>query len=161
LKYIRAQKLLLAIPPKLENLIGFDLDITEISFFGQLLNIGYYIATINNTGLPDNIQARHFGADTPYNVSFVPGPYFVQASDILGLFNAKYCSPVPVSDETAKANVIAAVQRLKTTGTLNTTTPDFVQFHSHTPFEVTVSVDAVQNGFYKDLYALQGLRNSY
>jgi hypothetical protein len=161
LKYIQAKKLLLAIPPKLENLIGFDLDITETSLFRQLLNTGYYTAIINNTGLPDDIEVRNFGADTPYNVPFVPGPYFVQASDISGLFNVKYCSPVPVSDEIAKANIVAAVQRLRTAGTLNTTTPDFVQFHSHTPFEMTVSVDAVQNGFYKDLYALQGLKNTY
>jgi hypothetical protein len=26
---------------------------------------------------------------------------------------------------------------------------------------MTVSADAVQNGFYKDLYALQGLKNTY
>jgi hypothetical protein len=161
LRYIQAKKLFLAISPKLENLIVYDLDITETALFGQLLNTGYYTAIANNTGLPDNIEVRNFGADTPYNVPFVPGPYFVQASEISGLFNVKYCSPIPVSDETAKVNIVAATQRLKTASTLNTTTPDFVQFHSHTPLEMTVSVDAVQNGFYKDLYALQGLKNTY
>jgi len=117
LKYIQAKKLFLAIPPKLENFLGFALDVTEISLFGQLLNTGYYTTIINNTGLLDNIEIGNFGADTPYNVPFVPGPYFVEASDISGLFNVKYCSSIPVSDETAKANIIAAVQRLKTAGT--------------------------------------------
>jgi hypothetical protein len=34
-------------------------------------------------------------------------------------------APIIVSDETVKANIVAA-QRLKTASTLNTTTPDFV-----------------------------------
>ncbi|OCK75969.1 flavin-containing superfamily amine oxidase-like protein [Lepidopterella palustris CBS 459.81] len=161
LKCIKAKKLLLTIPPKLENLEGFDLDTNERSLFSQFNNTGYYTAILKNTGIADNTEVRNFGADSPYNVPVLPGPYFLQASGISGLLNVKYCSPHPVSDETAKANIITAVQKLNTAGTLNTTTPEFVAFGSHTPFEMTVSVDAVQSGFYKSLYGLQGLKKTY
>jgi hypothetical protein len=120
LKYIQAKKLPLAIPPRLENLIGFDLDATEISLFRQQSNTGHFTAIIKNTGLPNNIEVRNFSVNTLYNVPFVPGLYFVQAIDISGFFNVKYCSPITFSDEAAKANIVAAVQRLKIAGTLNT-----------------------------------------
>jgi hypothetical protein len=160
-KLILAKKLLLSIPPKLENLVGFDLGVNETSVFSQISNVGYYSAVINNTGITGNVEIRNFGANSPYNFPVLPGPYFVQSSDINGLFTVKYCSPTAVSDDTAKAEIVAAVQRLRTAGTFNTTTPEFVAFHSHTPFEMTVSVDAIQNGFYKNLYALQGLKKTY
>ncbi|KAF2807364.1 flavin-containing superfamily amine oxidase-like protein [Mytilinidion resinicola] len=160
-KLIIAKKLLSSIPPKLENLLGWDLDLNERVIFSEFLNAGYYSAIIKNTGIPDGIEVRNFGADTPYNVPFLPGPYFVQSTDTKGLFTVKYCTPAPIGDDNAKSAIIAAVQRLKTAGTLNTTTPEFVIFHSHSPFESTVSVEAIKSGFYKKLYALQGGKKTF
>lgn len=51
--------------------------------------------------------------------------------------------------------------RLRTAGTLNTTTPEFAAYESHTPFELTVPKEAIAGGFYKDLYALQGQRHTW
>ncbi|KAI9745011.1 MAG: hypothetical protein M1818_001289 [Claussenomyces sp. TS43310] len=161
LKLIIAKKLLLSIPPKLDNLVGFDLDPNEVSAFSQITSAGYYTAVINNTGIDGHIEVRNFGADSPYNVPVLPGPYFVQASAITGLFTVKYCTPHPVGDASAKASIIANVQRLRSAGTLNTTTPEFVAFHSHAPFSMTVSVEAIQDGFYKNLSALQGYKETY
>jgi hypothetical protein len=161
-KLIIAKRLLSSIPPKLENLRGWDLDSNERGLFAKFQNTGYYTAIIKNTGIPDGIEARNFGADTPYNVPFLPGPYFVQGTDTKGLFTVKYCSPCEIGDTAAKANIIAAVERLKTGGAVATaTTPEFVEFHSHSPFSVTVSVDAIKGGFYKKLYALQGQKNTW
>jgi hypothetical protein len=107
------------------------------------------------------MEVRNFGADTLYNVPVLPGPYFIQACDIPGVFNVKYCSPYPMSESDAKEEIIACVQRLKTAGTFDTTKPEFLEFHAHVPFEMTVSAEAIQEGFYNKLYALQGAKNTY
>ena len=41
-KLILAKKLVITIPPKLDNLVGFDLSFNETSLFGQLPNTGNY-----------------------------------------------------------------------------------------------------------------------
>jgi monoamine oxidase len=48
-KVIKACKLLMSIPPKLHNLVGFDLDQTEHSLFSQFINTAYYTGLIRNT----------------------------------------------------------------------------------------------------------------
>lgn len=40
-------------------------------------------------------------------------------------------------------------------------TPEFVAYNSHTPYELRVSADAIAAGFYQNLTALQGQRNTY
>ncbi|OCK74613.1 flavin-containing superfamily amine oxidase-like protein [Lepidopterella palustris CBS 459.81] len=161
LKCIIAKKILLSIPPLVENLGFLDLDATEKALFGQFSSAGYYVAILNNTGIPDNIEVRNFGADTPYSVPVLPGPYFIQPSGIPGLFSVKYASQTPMPDEVVKADIVSAVLKLRSAGSLNTTTPGFVFYSTHTPFELTVPIDAIEGGFYRNLYALQGLKNTF
>jgi len=160
-KLIKAKKLLLTIPPIIDNLSGLDLDTNEKSLFSQFEHGSWFTACLKNTGIPEHKEVRNFGADTPYNVPALPGPYFIQACDIPGVFNVKYCSPFPMSESDGKEEILAAVQRLKTAGTLNTTKPEFLEFHAHVPFEMIVSTEAIKEGFYKKLYALQGEKNTY
>jgi hypothetical protein len=161
LKLIKAKKLLLTIPPKLENLSGFDLDSHERSLFTQFGNTGWFSGVLKNTGIPSNTEVRNFGSDTLYNLPVLPGIYMIQACSIPGLFNVKYCSLQSVSESAVKQEIINAIKRLKTAGTLNTTTPEFVEFHAHMPFELTVSIEAIQDGFYRKLYGLQGVKHTY
>ncbi|EXJ86868.1 hypothetical protein A1O3_03822 [Capronia epimyces CBS 606.96] len=163
-KLIKAKKLLLAIPPKLDNLAGFDLDATERALFGQIQNVGYYAAIINDTGIPDAVELRNFGVDSPWNVPALPGPYFIQAANTAGLFSVKYNSPVQISDDQVKTEIVAALNRVKAAGSVNTTavtTPHFVEYHSHAPFAFNVPAAAIQDGFYTHLYALQGRKNTF
>lgn len=160
-KYIEAKKLLSAIPPKLDKLAGFDLDSIERGLVSEFKNTGYYTAIIKNTGIVGAVEYKNRGVDSPYNVPVLPGTYYIQVTKIPGHFSVKYCSPQQLSEEVVKANIIADVERLKIGGTANTTTPEFVVFHSHAPFEMTVSPQAIQDGFYKKLYALQGQKNTY
>jgi hypothetical protein len=39
--------------------------------------------------------------------------------------------------------------------------PYFAIFSSHTPYELRVPAKAIKNGFYKELYGLQGQRRTY
>jgi hypothetical protein len=40
-------------------------------------------------------------------------------------------------------------------------TPEFVEFNNHSPFELTVSSEAIKGGFYGQLNKLQGERSTW
>jgi hypothetical protein len=161
LKIIRARKLLVTIPPKVDNLHGFDLDPTELGLFAQFGNSAYYTGLLRNSGIPDNYSVNNIGADTPYHLPALPGVYAISPTGIPGLHSVKYGSPVQLSDAQVKSDILAAVKRLRTAGTIPTTTPEFAVFASHSPFELTVPASAIKSGFYTRLYALQGRNRTY
>jgi hypothetical protein len=160
-KLIRAKKIVLTIPPKLGNLQGFDLDKTERKLFGQFSNSAYYTGILRNSGIPEDTTVANVGPNTRDNLPALPGVYSIMPTGVKGLANVKYGSAVALSDAQVKANIIAGVTRLRKAGTLDTTTPEFAVFSSHTPFELTVPAKAIKKGFYKELYGLQGHRNTY
>jgi hypothetical protein len=161
LRLIQAKKVVVTIPPKLDNLDVFDLDATETSLFGQFGNSAYYTGVLRNSGIPDNVSISNIGADTPYHLPALPGVYAISPSGIPGLHEVKYGSPVQLSETQVKANIIADVNRLRTAGTLPTTTPEFAVFASHSPFELTVPAGAIEAGFYQKLYSLQGRHRTF
>jgi hypothetical protein len=163
LRIIRAKKIVVTVPPKVDNLVGFDLDATELSLFRQFGNSAYYTGVLRNTGIPDNLSVTNLGQDTPYRLPVLPGVYAISPTGIPGLHSVKYGSPVSLSETTVKADILAAVQRLRAAGTIpaSTATPEFAVFASHSPFELTVPVSAVRSGFYRKLSALQGRNRTF
>ena len=160
-KLIIAKKILLTIPPLLNNLAGFDLSKDEKDAFSQFLSNGYWTGLLRNTNIPDDTTVQNTGANTQYNQPVFPNLYACMPTIVSGLHDIKYGGPSTLSDDQVKANIVEDINRLKTAGTLNTTTPEFAVFSSHTPFELTVPSDAIKAGFYKQLYALQGQENTY
>ena len=160
-KLILAKKLLLTIPPKLDNLVGFDLSANETSLFAQFRNSAYYTALIQHTSIPPNVSLVNTGADTPYNTPTLPGIYTISQTRVPGLFDVKVGSAYALPDAQVKQLIVDTVQRFKTAGTLNTTTPGFAAYNSHTPFELTVPKEAIAGGFYARLYGLQGQRHTW
>lgn len=162
-RIVKAQKLLIAIPQKLDNLRAFDLDDREADLFSEFSNTGYYTALLNNTGLPANFSSVSVGADTPYNVPTLPGVYTVSATAIEGIFDIKYGSPRGLPEHHVRSEILSYVKKLQDNGFAAKASggPKFVRFNSHTPFELTVSPDQISDGFYKQLYALQGYRNTW
>jgi NAD(P)-binding Rossmann-like domain len=158
LKLIKAKKIILTIPPTIQNLAHFDLDNTERSLFSQFSTSGYYTALIRNSSIPDNVAVQNIGADTLYNLPVLPGIYGTSPTGIPGLQNVLYGSPTSLSSDQVKRDIIKGVRQLNNAGTLPTTTPEFSVFSTHSPFEFTVPSSAIQGGFYKKLNALQGRR---
>lgn len=161
IKVIQASKLLITIPPKLENLNGFDLDETERSLFGQFLNTGYYASLLQNTGLSENTgNVVNIDPNGPYDLPELPGIYTISKTAVPGLFDVKYGSPLGIPDKEVKTDIIASLQRLQIPDS-TVEDPEFVAYTAHDPFELTVSVEAIESGFYEDLYGLQGHRNTF
>ncbi|OXV09677.1 hypothetical protein Egran_02559 [Elaphomyces granulatus] len=157
LKVINANKLVMAIPPKLDNLVDFDLDGTEQSLFLQFVNTAYYTGLVRNTGLPENTTYQNVDVAAPYSLPDLPGLYGLGATAIPGLLDVKYGSQTAFFDDAVKADIIATIIRLRTNlGIQTDEEPEFVAYNSHTPFRLTVSPDDVKSGFYDKLNALQG-----
>ena len=160
-KLILTKKMLLSVPPLLSNLQGFDLDTNETSLFNQFLSNGYWTGLMRNSNMPDNLRLQNTGANTLYNQPVFPGAYGITPTIVSGLHKITYGSLYNLSDERVKANIVADVDRLTTAGTLDTTSPEFAVFSSHTPFESTVPSNVIAAGFYRKLYALQGQQHTY
>jgi hypothetical protein len=161
-KTIQAKKLLISIPPKLDNFVGFDLSANERSLFGKWLNTGYYTSLLNNTGIPNDDAVINIGTNTPFNLPQLPGVYGINPTVVPGLFDVKYGSPFVLPDDVVKADIISSIQRLKYSGVATSTDePEFVAYKGHIPFALTVPPEAIKDGFYTKLYALQGCRNTY
>ncbi|KAG8529124.1 uncharacterized protein KY384_005759 [Bacidia gigantensis] len=132
LKLVIASKLIISAPPLVSNLAGFDLSTQERSLFQQWVTGAYYTSLVSDTGIPDIDSITNVGADTPYNLP---------------------------PDAAVKSAIVATINRIKTASGIPGTTPStpkFVAFNSHTPYELRVSSDAIKGGFYAQLNALQG-----
>ena len=160
-KLIKAKKIIFTIPPTIQNLAPFDLDHTERLLFSQFSTSGYYTALIRNSSIPDNVVVQNIGADTLYNLPVLPGIYGINPTGIPGLQNVLYGSPTSLPSDQVKRDIIKGVRQLNEAGTLQTTTPEFPVFATHSPFEFTVSSSAIQGGFYRKLNALQGRRHMF
>ncbi|KAM3076735.1 hypothetical protein ACMFMG_007534 [Clarireedia jacksonii] len=159
-KIIEAEKLVFTIPPKIDNLKGWDLSTSEQSLFQQFNNSGYYVAVVNNTGMPSGTNIINIGSNTTYGFPVLPAAYALYQTAIPNLYNIYFGSATSLSDDFVKAEILAELNRLQIPNKTSST-PDFVAYTRHTPFELWVGSDAIEKGFYRDLYALQGQRNTW
>ncbi|KAI0154977.1 FAD/NAD(P)-binding domain-containing protein [Xylariaceae sp. FL1272] len=157
-KLIRAKKLLVTVPPLLSSLTGFDLSGSETKLFQKFTANGYYSAILNNTGLNQSLYAAS-GSD-PYHVPALPGPYAMLLNQ--DLTQVYYGSPHILSEDAVKADILHRLQLVRQAQGLGNSslTPEWVAFYNHTPFNLMVSNEDIRKGFYADLFALQGQRNT-
>ena len=162
-KVIKASKLLISIPPTLSNLGFLDLTSHESGLFGQWNNSYYWDVVMKNTGIPDNTSLANFNPNAPLNLPAMPGIYGFEATPITNLHATYYSSPGPMSNAEVKADILATLARVRSGLGYPPLSkpPEFVGFHDHAPFVLTVSNDAIKNGFYKQLLALQGKKNTW
>lgn len=162
-KLIIAKKLLSTPPPKIRQLAGYDLSTDETELFAQFFDNRYYVSLLNNTSLPTNMSYTALNPNQPYELPHLPGIYGIGPTGASSLLQVFYGSPTPLPTKDVQADIPAKVKRLAFAQGFNHTTaePDFVAFTAHTPFNLMASNEAIANGFYKRLYALNGQRNTF
>lgn len=167
---IHANKLIFTIPPKLPNLSGFDLSPNETTLFRQFGHSAYYTGLIRHSGIPDNLTVVNVGATTPQNTPVLPAVYAFNPTGVPDLHRVKFGSPYALaSDAEVQTAIVASLRRLQQSDSGGGAVPavtatnatEFAVFASHTPFELTVSSEAIAGGFYRELNALQGQRHTY
>ncbi|KAL2813189.1 hypothetical protein BDW59DRAFT_154930 [Aspergillus cavernicola] len=160
-KLIEAEKIIVTIPPLLRSLQNFDLDSREESIFGQFDNSYYYPAVVDIPGIPNGVQIVNRGADTPYNVPVLPGTYVFTPSGIQDLFLAFFgAGDVNMTENQVRETICDNALQLRKAG-FDIGEPKILAYANHSPFQLFVSAEAIEDGFYRDLYSLQGHRNTY
>lgn len=161
-RLILAKKILMAIPPTLSNLAAFQPSEDELNIFSQFTAVGYYTSIIKNAA-PVNVTLQNLALDKPYALPPMPAIYNVNPTVNPSLSLVFYGTKAGqlLSDEEAKAAIIADLKRYQTTNGMADTQPEFVAFSNHSPYNMMVGSEATQAGFYKHLYALQGKRNTF
>lgn len=163
-KLIVARKVLITAP--LINVYQardrFDVNGEEGALFKQLFGNGYYTGIIKNTGLPPNFTAIGADPSQPYGIPKLPGPYAISSiPDLPGLFQVYYGITQPKPGDAVQRDIEAIVGKIQKAQGLPATTPEWVIFSDHSPYNTMVKPEAIRNGFYKKLLGLQGKRNTF
>jgi hypothetical protein len=148
----------------LENLesIRLDLDQQEKHLFSQFNNDYLWNMVISNAGTPSSNKILNIQPGAPGLVPSLPGLCFIYPTRVPDLYVASYGSPYFLSNDQVKADVLATLARINTAnGVPTTSTPKFVAFQNHSPWTLKVPIKAIESGFYSDVNALQGQRNTW
>ncbi|TQN63830.1 Beta-cyclopiazonate dehydrogenase [Colletotrichum shisoi] len=158
-KLIKAKRLLLTIPPTVENLAPFDLDASETSVFEQWQDVPYYVGVISQTGLPD--QTNFLNVDVAAAAALPQKP-FVWRLETVGVPGYQTVKVIGEPDSSKAQGLVAdAVRKVGASIGAYAGGGDFSAWEQHKNLQLHVSPEAVKAGFYRNLYALQGKRSTY
>lgn len=164
-RLIKAKKLLVTIPPKMNNMFAFGLDDIESSLFSQFNSKAWYVALVSNTNLPKTTPIMNSNPLGPYNLPSLPGLAMILPTHVEGIHLVKYLSAYPIPDALVKSQIRTSVAEVATPsseGVKKTAAEiEILAYHAHVPFELTVTSAALKNGFYHKLNAIQGHRSTW
>lgn len=161
-KLIVAKQLLNALPQTMENMRNFGLDNRERRILSRVHGLPYYGGVVKNTGLARGYSYKNYAANTSYNVAETPSVVMFNASPVDGIFYYWYNSVDAMSQRNIEADARDAIRTLqRLTKTTTQPEPEFLAFTDFGPFNLAVKPGDIKNGFYRDMYALQGYRNTW
>lgn len=157
-KLILASQVLFSAPIVLDNLTPFDLDKREQDLFSQIYYTAWYTALVTDTGLKPGYVYENADNNTLYNIPIEPYTFRIGATKSPSTFFAFYGAMTDLPEKEVKAKITESIQILSGQ---KSTIPRFLAFSSHTPFKQQVSKEAVADGFYDKLNALQSYRGMH
>ncbi|PYI01388.1 FAD dependent oxidoreductase [Aspergillus sclerotiicarbonarius CBS 121057] len=160
LTMIEADATILAAPPSGAVLDGLDVDESESRLFDQFISAHYYAGLVRVDGYPDGLQIINRGGDTEYTLPLLPCTFMLLPTAVPDMLMVSYGSEDPMTEAEVKAAIMEDILGLWEAG-YDIRNPEWVAFTDHSPFEMSVSGEAIEAGFYHDLNALQGHRNTY
>ncbi|PLB49798.1 NADPH-dependent FMN reductase Lot6 [Aspergillus steynii IBT 23096] len=161
-KLIQAQKLLITIPPKVDHVQPFDLDDTELEIFQKWKWNSYFVAVLNNTGIPDAVTVINTHPENgPGSLPRTPFAWRLRYPGVRGYVTSEIIADENFTARDAIELIQSDLRRMKDAGTYNVTAPELVLLANHSPASPMVSAEDIQAGFYHQLYALQGRRNTF
>ncbi|TVY57602.1 Beta-cyclopiazonate dehydrogenase [Lachnellula cervina] len=165
---VKSKKLIIAVQPLLADVSSFDLSVSEQSLFGQFKGNEYFAGVLKNTGIPDNTSLVNIDASQPYALPQSPNLYSISQTGIPGFQTVTYLGATNTDLSTSSSNSSNGdIQQRILDGLMKldirdkNAKPEFAASSVHAPFELTVSAEAIEGGFYGRLYGLQGLRNTW
>ncbi|KAH8898224.1 FAD/NAD(P)-binding domain-containing protein [Thozetella sp. PMI_491] len=160
-KTIKAKKILNTAYPLLSNLEGWDLSANERNLFGKFNGHSYFAAVLKTKAAGQNINSDNIGSSDPFGIPTMPGVHALSATTFPDTHLLYYGANTIISTEEAQANVRADFQRLADNGVFLDGEVEFLAWYDHTPTRLFASAEDVRAGFYEDLFALQGVSNTW
>ena len=158
---VKGKTLIMAIQPSLASLEAFDLSDQERRLFGQFQHMFFYTALIRIKGLPVDVCYMNRGADDPFKLPRLPGMLQLKPTDEHELKVANYLSPTALGEEELKQGILHDLESVRQRAGVDFPEPEFLAIGDHSPYDLSVSAEAIRNGFYRELNALQGVRRTY
>ena len=164
-KIIKASQLIVTVPPK-ERILRRFLDLTgpECQIFRQFNSSYMWDGVVANTGIPFNIGVENVDPAAPFGVPPMPAVYGFSPSGVSDVHAVWYGANEHLSAAAVKKEILGYVTKVQQAMGYKSpegTTPEIVEFHDHSPYELTVSVDAIKSGFYNHANALQGTSRTW
>ncbi|PYH28638.1 FAD dependent oxidoreductase [Aspergillus neoniger CBS 115656] len=158
---VQAKSLVVAVQPSLDSLKGFDLGVKEKTLFGQFNNLFFYTALVRVKGLPDRTCYMNRGANDPFLIPQLPGMLVLKPTEASELKVANYLSTKALSEEEVKQGMLHDMESIHRRAKVDFPDPEFLAIGDHSPYQLTVPAEAIENGFYRDLNSLQGERRTF
>ncbi|KAL5596389.1 hypothetical protein BROUX41_006686 [Berkeleyomyces rouxiae] len=169
---IRAKKVLITIPPLLDDnhLKPLQPDRRESRLFSQFSHFNLWVAAVKDASIPTiNLQNVSPGANsTLYSLAQLPAVYYFRLTPVPGVWASAFGTlhDEDYTEAQVEGEILQVLKNLRENGgyaneTANALDAEIVAFRSHSPYELTVPVKAIRNGFYKNLYELQGYQNTF
>ncbi|KAK9781734.1 putative Amine oxidase domain-containing protein [Seiridium cardinale] len=158
-KLLSCGQILLTIPPALTNLRGWDLTPEEYSVFSQYITAnGYWTGLVQNVGLNQTESIYNSAQNTFSNIPVLPALYYLTPTGVLDdVWYIKFSADNPTMTEAqVKSYAERQINRIQDANNVTTTKPEWLVFESHTPFHLQVAPEAIRDGFFSQLTALQG-----
>lgn len=164
-KTIKASKLVIAVPPTLPVLEPFlDLSQSERNLFRQFNHSYLWTSLVANSGIPLDASLANVDLAAPLGIPPEPNIFLTEPSGVNEDHIILYGSPEYMSDNDVREDIVATLNRWKTASNqsiVSSKKPEIIAFKSHSPYFLTVPVEAIRNGFYTRLNSLQGQRDTF
>lgn len=115
----------------------------------------YYAGIVRN-GIPDNTSLVNTANSTTYNVSLPPYIRNFDFRGVPGLHTFQTISLSPQSPDEVRNILTSQIALMNERGTFSSGAATVEIMSDHSPIQMRVTPDAIRDGFYRDLYALQG-----
>ncbi len=97
-------------------------------------------------------------ASAPFNIPVLLAIYALAPVGVLDdTWFVKFSANSPtMPDAEVKSYAVRQIQTIQRAANVTITEPEWLDYQSHTPFQLQVRPEAIKDGFFKDLTALQG-----
>lgn len=118
---------------------------------------------ITDPGLNGTLSYDNIGTNQPpYNIPKLPTVLSVGATGFSDGAHPLYVgSETVISSDCAQQLLVSRLERLSDNGLIGPGNVTFLAWWDHTPFKLQVFTEDIAAGFYKDLYALQGVKSTF
>jgi hypothetical protein len=117
---------------------------------------------ISSPGLNGSLAYQNVGTRTPFNIPKLP---VVRSLGPTGFSDGSHLAYVGlntvIASDSGKALLVDQLRRLSKNGLIGGGEVKSKAWWDHTPFKLQVSTEDIAAGFYRDLYALQGVKSTY